>query len=130
MKRNLYKLCFQAGALALFALVLSISSASAVTDDSTKKPSTVRPADASTGWIKRVLILSTGSRFFLDQGSLRFGSTIRSQPNTLWDEYKWLILAVLAICVIEAGLIYVLLRERRRRRVAQQRLEQEFYLQH
>ncbi|HSF57744.1 MAG TPA: hypothetical protein VLD83_06715, partial [Candidatus Binatia bacterium] len=45
------------------------------------------------------------------------------QP-TFWQQYKWTIIGLLALCVLEAALIHVLLRERRRRRLAQQSLEE------
>jgi two-component system, LuxR family, sensor kinase FixL len=45
------------------------------------------------------------------------------QP-TVWQQYKWTIIGLLALCVFESALIHVLLRERRRRRLAQQSLEE------
>ena len=47
-----------------------------------------------------------------------------SNQPTFWEHYKWLIIIVLALCLLEAALIDILLRERRRRRLAQQRLEE------
>ena len=40
------------------------------------------------------------------------------------EHYKWLIVLVLGLCVLEATLIDILLRERRRRRLAQEKLEE------
>ncbi|MGN6734916.1 MAG: sigma 54-interacting transcriptional regulator [Candidatus Binatia bacterium] len=56
-------------------------------------------------------------------------SFIRFRPNTFWDQYKWLIILVVALCVVEAGLIGILLRERRRRRRAQQTIEEQLRLE-
>jgi two-component system sensor kinase FixL len=40
------------------------------------------------------------------------------------EHYKWLIILVLGLCLLEAALIGLLLRERRRRRLAQEKLEE------
>ena len=68
-------------------------------------------------------------RWGISESRLPPGSVIRYRPNTFWDQYKWLILLVMTICIVEAALIHILLRERRRRRLAQQRLEEEFRLE-
>jgi PAS domain S-box-containing protein len=52
------------------------------------------------------------------------GSSVQFHQPTFWEQYKWLIIIVLALCLLEAALIDILLRERRRRRLAQQRLEE------
>jgi two-component system sensor kinase FixL len=62
----------------------------------------------------RVLIVDS----FADANVVEF-----RQP-TFWQQYKWTIIGLLALCVLEAALIDVLLRERRRRRLAQQSLEE------
>ena len=68
-------------------------------------------------------------RWNISEQQLPAGSVVRFRPNTFWDQYKWLIIAVLSICLMEAALIQVLLRERRRRRLAQSSLEQRLRLE-
>jgi PAS domain S-box-containing protein len=68
-------------------------------------------------------------RWGIAENRLPPGSVVRYRPNTFWDQYKWLILLVLAVCIIEAVLIDILLRERRRRRLAQQKLQDEYRFQ-
>jgi PAS domain S-box-containing protein len=51
-------------------------------------------------------------------------AAVQFWQSTLWEQYKWLIILVLALCLFEAALIDILLRERRRRRLAQKRLEE------
>jgi PAS domain S-box-containing protein len=68
-------------------------------------------------------------RWGFSESRLPPDSVIRFRPNTFWDQYKWLILGVLALCFLEAALIQVLLRERRRRHVAQTSLEQRLRLE-
>ena len=48
----------------------------------------------------------------------------QSRQPTFWQHYKWLIVMVLGLCLLEAALIDILLRERRRRRLAQEKLEE------
>jgi PAS domain S-box-containing protein len=83
-------------------------------------------------------ILSRGKPIFDARALKRWGisesrlppdSVIRFRPNTFWNQYKWLIILVLALCVVEAGLIGILLRERRRRRRAQQTIEEQLRLE-
>jgi PAS domain S-box-containing protein len=83
-------------------------------------------------------ILSRGKPIFDARALKRWGisesrlppdSVIRFRPNTFWDQYKWLIILVVALCVVEAGLIGILLRERRRRRRAQQTIEEQLRLE-
>ena len=68
-------------------------------------------------------------RWGISESRLPPDSVIRFRPNTFWDQYKWLIILVLALCVVEAGLIGILLRERRRRRRAQQTIEEQLRLE-
>jgi two-component system sensor kinase FixL len=51
-------------------------------------------------------------------------NVVEFRQPTFWQQYKWTIIGLLALCVLEAALIDVLLRERRRRRLAQQSLEE------
>ena len=63
-------------------------------------------------------------RFGISESQLSAGSSVQFHQPTFWEHYKWLIIIVLALCLLEAALIDILLRERRRRRLAQQRLEE------
>jgi two-component system, LuxR family, sensor kinase FixL len=63
-------------------------------------------------------------RWGISEARLPSASVVQFRQPTFWQQYKWLIILVLAICLLEAALIRILLRERRRRRLAQQRLEQ------
>ena len=60
----------------------------------------------------------------INESQLSAGGVVQFRQPTFWEHYKWLIIAVLALCLLEAALIDILLRERRRRRRAQQRLEE------
>ena len=55
----------------------------------------------------------------ISESQLSAGSSVQIHPLTFWEHYKWLIIIVLTLCLLEAALIDVLLRERRRRRMAQ-----------
>lgn len=68
-------------------------------------------------------------RWNISEQRLPAGSLVRFRPNTFWDQYKWLIILVLSICLIEAVLIERLVRERRRRQLAQSSLEQRLRLE-
>src|SRR5262245_40908771 len=63
-------------------------------------------------------------RWGISENRLPIGSTIRFRPQSVWEQYKWIIIIVSALCLLEAILIDRLLRERRRRRLAQHRLEE------
>ena len=63
-------------------------------------------------------------RWGISESQLSAGSSVQIHPLTFWEHYKWLIIAILAVCLLEAALIDILLRERRRRRMAQQKLEE------
>ena len=83
---------------------------------------------------KRVLIISTGTRFspgfaLVDRRVLEAlgkipsprieNSIVRFRPQTLWEEYKWYIIGGLIIIGLQSTLIVDLLLERRRRRQAE-----------
>jgi two-component system, LuxR family, sensor kinase FixL len=63
-------------------------------------------------------------RWAISEAGLPAASVVQSQQPTFWQQYKWLIILVLALCIFEAALIDILLRERRCRRLAQQTLEE------
>jgi signal transduction histidine kinase len=52
------------------------------------------------------------------------GSVVRFRQPTLWDQYKGRIIGIVALCVVETGLIVALLLQRARRRRAEQRFRQ------
>jgi ABC-type uncharacterized transport system substrate-binding protein len=58
-------------------------------------------------------------RFGISESRLPTGSEIRFRPPGLWDQYRWQVLTVLAVVLIQAALITWLLFERRRRQIAQ-----------
>jgi len=68
-------------------------------------------------------------RWGISESRLPPGSVVRFRPNTFWDQYKWLIMAILAVCLIQAALIQWLLQERRRRRLAQKTVEERLRLE-
>jgi len=51
--------------------------------------------------------------------SLPPGSTVYFREPTVWDRYRWQIVSVLAVILIQAALISILLREHRRRQLAE-----------
>ena len=58
-------------------------------------------------------------RFGVDERRLPEDSQIRFRPPTLWDQYRWQVVAVMAILLTQALMISGLLIERRRRRLAE-----------
>ena len=63
-------------------------------------------------------------RWGISERRLPSDGIVRFRPETFWERFKWLIIPVSALCIVEAALIYILLAERRRRRGAQRRLEE------
>lgn len=61
-------------------------------------------------------------RWNISEQSLPRGSVIRFRESTLWNQYRWQIIAVLGVCLLQALLIGKLLLERRRRRKASEAL--------
>ena len=61
-------------------------------------------------------------RWGLDERRLPPGSEVLYRHATLWQQYRWQLLGALAVIGIQAGLIGLLLVQRRRRREAQTRL--------
>jgi signal transduction histidine kinase len=58
-------------------------------------------------------------RWGIAESSLPPGSTIAFREQTVWEQYSWQIAFVTAVILIQAGLISILLREHRRRRLAE-----------
>jgi len=63
-------------------------------------------------------------RWGIEERRLPPGSEIHFRPVAIWERYWWLFIVVLALSVIEGALIYILLREKRSRKLAQQALEE------
>lgn len=63
-------------------------------------------------------------RWGLSESQFPPGTVVPFSQPTLWERHKWLVILILALCLFEAVLIDRLLRERRRRKLAQQRLEE------
>jgi signal transduction histidine kinase/ABC-type uncharacterized transport system substrate-binding protein len=55
----------------------------------------------------------------ISENNLPPGSTVYFREPTVWERYAWQIASVVAVLLIQAGLITVLLREHRRRQLAE-----------
>lgn len=58
-------------------------------------------------------------RFGISDSQLPPGSTVYFREPSVWERYLWLIASVVAVFLIQAGLIAILLREHRRRQFAE-----------
>ena len=58
-------------------------------------------------------------RWGISESNLPPGSTIYFREPTVWERYSWQIASIAAVILIQAGLIAVLLREHRRRQLAE-----------
>jgi signal transduction histidine kinase len=58
-------------------------------------------------------------RFKISDSNLPPGSTVYFREPTVWERYSWQITSIVAVLLIQAGLIMVLLREHRRRQLAE-----------
>jgi signal transduction histidine kinase len=58
-------------------------------------------------------------RFGISESNLPPGSTVYFREPTIWKRYSWQIASVVAVLLIQAGLITVLLREHRRRKFSE-----------
>ena len=58
-------------------------------------------------------------RWNISEKSLPPGSEIRFRPLTMWEQYRWQMIAMVAALLIQAAMIAALLFEHRRRRVAE-----------
>jgi len=58
-------------------------------------------------------------RWQLNEDRLPPGTTIMNRPPSIWDVYRWHIIGILSLCVLEAGLIVALLIQRANRRQAE-----------
>lgn len=59
-------------------------------------------------------------RWKIDEALLPPGSTVRFRELTLWEQYRWLIVGAVSLCVIQTIFIATLLAQRARRRRAEQ----------
>jgi PAS domain S-box-containing protein len=58
-------------------------------------------------------------RWGISEQNLPPGSIVRFKVPTLWEQYKWRIVGVISLCILEATLIVLLLVSRARRRQAE-----------
>ena len=64
------------------------------------------------------------SRWGISESQLPPGSEIRFRQPSLWDQYRWQVIAILAIVLAQAAWITWLIVEHRRRRAVEQELRQ------
>ena len=76
------------------------------------KPSFVKPAPPVFDW-RQI------QRWGISESSLPPGSTVYFREPTVWERYSWQIASIVAVLLIQAGLIMVLLREHHRRQFAE-----------
>ena len=76
------------------------------------KPSFVKPAPPVFDWRQM-------QRWGISESNLPPGSTVYFREPTVWERYSWQIASIVAVLLIQAGLIMVLLREHRRRQFAE-----------
>src|SRR6185295_8612268 len=62
-------------------------------------------------------------RWRIDESKLPIGSIVSFKEPTFWEQYKWRIVGVISLCIIEALLILGLLLNRARRRQAEKENE-------
>jgi PAS domain S-box-containing protein len=63
-------------------------------------------------------------RWNINAPRLPAGSEVRFRVPTFWEQYKWQLITIHAVCVVEGILIFALLRNRRRLRRTQHELRQ------
>jgi hypothetical protein len=89
------------------------------------------PVDSATSIFRTTLTVRAApvydwrsvDRWGISEPSLPSDSNVWFRPQLMWEQHKWLIIMFLALSLIEAILIDILLRERRRGRLAQRELE-------
>jgi signal transduction histidine kinase len=72
-----------------------------------------------TGFAAPIFDWRQMQRFGISDSNLPPGSTVYFREPTAWERYSWLVAIVTAVILIQAGLITVLLREHRRRQLAE-----------
>ena len=72
-----------------------------------------------TGFAAPIFDWRQMQRWGISESNLPPGSTIYFREPTVWERYSWQIAFITAVILIQAGLISVLLREHRRRQLAE-----------
>ena len=72
-----------------------------------------------TGFAAPIFDWRQMQRWGIGESSLPPGSTIYFREPTVWERYSWQIALTIALVLVQAGLISVLLREHRRRQLAE-----------
>ena len=72
-----------------------------------------------TGFAAPIFDWRQMQRWGISESNLPPGSTIYFREPTVWERYSWQIALITAVLLIQAGLISVLLREHRRRQLAE-----------
>jgi signal transduction histidine kinase len=74
---------------------------------------------AVTGGVKPIFNWTQMQRWKVSQSDLPAGSEIRFREPTFWEQYRWQSIAIGAVILVQAVLIAVMLRERRKRQDAE-----------
>jgi signal transduction histidine kinase len=75
-------------------------------------------------YIKPIFDWTQLTRWRISESRLPTGSELRFRQPNLWDQYRWLVIATLAVVLAQAAMITWLYFERRRRRIAEMELRQ------
>jgi signal transduction histidine kinase/ABC-type uncharacterized transport system substrate-binding protein len=73
----------------------------------------------TTGAVKPIFNWRQMQRWGVRESDLPRGSEIRFREPSFWERYRWQSLAIAAVLLIQAALISILLRERRKRNAAE-----------
>jgi PAS domain S-box-containing protein len=65
-------------------------------------------------------------RWGISEADLPPGSVVRFREFSAWQHYKWHIIGIVSLCILEAVLIFALLAQRKKRRFAQRALEERY----
>ncbi len=84
----------------------------------------VAPFNGAASALRTTLARELGEPVDIYQDRPLLGSIVEFGRATIWERYKWPIILVLGLCVLQTVLISFLLRERRRRRLVQQKVEE------
>ncbi len=67
-------------------------------------------------------------RWGIDESRLPPGSVVRFRPRSLWDQYRWYLIAAFIVLCVQSGIIADLLLQRRSRLRAEKELRENHYL--
>ncbi len=81
-----------------------------------ESPANIAPA---TGGVKPIFNWAQLQRWQVNESSLPAGSEIRFREPGLWEKYRWQSVTAFSIVLLQAGLIAILLYERKRRHDAE-----------